>query len=57
MNNGIDEKTVAEFLDYYQETVMPNPDHYPRRFEFMIKMFLHNRKRKADDGCHNTKSR
>lgn len=46
MNNGIDEKLVAEFLDYYKETALPDPGQYPKRFAFMIQMFLHYKRMK-----------
>lgn len=35
---------VQEFIDYYGQENIPNPDHYPRRFEFLIKSFEHHKK-------------
>jgi len=49
MNNGVDEKLVAEFLDYYKETVLPNPDQYPNRLKFMIEAFLHHKRMKNEE--------
>jgi hypothetical protein len=42
--NKIDDKSIAEFIDYYKDTVIPNPEHYPKQFEFMLKAFLHSKK-------------
>jgi hypothetical protein len=42
--NNIDDDTIKEFLEYYSGTAIPDPEHYPKRFEFMVKTFLHSRK-------------
>jgi hypothetical protein len=46
MNNEIDETVYAEFMDYYQHTQLPNPEHYPKQFQFLIDSFLHHKKMK-----------
>jgi hypothetical protein len=42
--NSVDDDTIKEFLDYYSETVIPDPEQYPKRFEFMVKAFNHSKK-------------
>jgi hypothetical protein len=32
---------IHEFIEYYGMKNIPNPDHYPRRFEFLMKSFRH----------------
>lgn len=44
MNNEIDEDTIREFLEYYSETSIPDPEHYPRRFKFMVDSFMHHKR-------------
>jgi hypothetical protein len=42
--NSIDDETIKEFLEYYSGTSIPDPEHYPKRFEFMVKTFFHSKK-------------
>lgn len=44
MSNEVDDDTIKEFLEYYREASIPDPDQYPNRFKFMIKSFLHHKK-------------
>jgi len=45
--NGIDTNSeLQEFLDYFSDTKIPDPDQYPKRFEFMVKSFQHYKKMK-----------
>lgn len=46
MNNRVDEKLFAEFIEYYNGTGIPDPNHYPQRFAFMMRAFLHNKRMK-----------
>jgi hypothetical protein len=49
MSNEIDEDLVKEFLQYYSETAIPDPDQYPKRLHFMIEAFLHHKRMKNED--------
>jgi hypothetical protein len=42
--SNLDDVTIKEFLEYYSGTTIPDPDHYPKRFKFMIEAFLHHKK-------------
>ena len=42
----VDDKTIEEFFDYYKNTPLPNPEHYPRQFQYLIDMFMHYKKMK-----------
>lgn len=42
--SSVDDSIVKEFLAYYSETVIPDPEQYPKRFEFMMRAFLHSKK-------------
>ena len=33
------EDEIKEFLEYYEGTELPNPEHEPRRFAYYVKMF------------------
>ena len=30
---------IEEFLEYYKDTDLPNPEHEPRRFAYYVLMF------------------
>lgn len=36
-----DDSFIEEFIEYIGLDKIPDPDQYPRRFEFMIKSFEH----------------
>jgi hypothetical protein len=36
-----EDKFVQEFIDHFGEENIPNPQQYPRRFEFLVKSFQH----------------
>lgn len=36
-----DDEFIEEFIEYYGIENIPNPDQYPRRFEFLVKSFEH----------------
>ena len=36
-----DDEFLKEMIEYYGVENMPNPDHYPMRFEFMSRSFEH----------------
>jgi hypothetical protein len=44
--NKVDDNTIKEFIEYYDGTSIPNPEQYPKQFEFMIKSFLHSKNMK-----------
>lgn len=48
MNYSIkrDEKLFNEMVEYYGVENIPNPEHYPIRFEFLTKSFEHYKKMK-----------
>jgi len=52
MNDINTESELQEFLDYFTGTTIPDPDQYPKRFEFMIKSFQHYKKMKEMNGEH-----
>jgi hypothetical protein len=37
----VNEDELQEFVDYCGKENIPNPEHYPRRFEFLVKSFQH----------------
>lgn len=37
----VDSRVIEEFFDYYKNTPLPNPEHYPIQFQFLIDSFLH----------------
>jgi hypothetical protein len=39
-----DDPLVQEFIDYYGQENIPNPDQYPLRFAFLVKSFQHHKK-------------
>ena len=36
-----DEKMLQEMIDYFGIENIPNPDQYPKRFEFLTKSYEH----------------
>ena len=46
MSNNVDEQTIKEMFDYFGDTTLPNPEHYPIQFQFLIDSFLHHKKMK-----------
>ncbi len=38
------DELVQEFIDYYGQKNIPNPEQYPRRFKFLVKSFEHYKK-------------
>lgn len=34
-----DDQFIKELIEYYGEKNLPNPEQYPKRFEFMVKAF------------------
>lgn len=36
-----DDKFIEELIEHYGVENMPDPDQYPRRFEFLVKSFEH----------------
>jgi len=48
MSNNVDEETIKEFFDYFKDTPLPNPDHYPKQFQFLIDSFVHYRKMREE---------
>jgi len=49
MNYSENDKFTQEFIDYYGEENIPNPDQYPLRFEFLAKSFEHYKRMKEYD--------
>jgi hypothetical protein len=49
MNYSInrDEQLLKEMIEFYGLENIPNPKHYPLRFEFLTKSFEHYKKMKA----------
>lgn len=39
-----DDETLNEMIEYFGTDNIPNPEHYPLRFEFMVKTFEHFKK-------------
>lgn len=37
----IDEATVENMIKYFGEDKIPNPDQYPKQFEFLLKSYEH----------------
>lgn len=45
MNYSImEDKDLREFIDYYGQENIPNPEQYPLRFAFLVKMFQHHKR-------------
>ena len=44
MNSEVDDDTIREFLEYYSETKIPDPEHYPNIFKFMVDAFMHHKR-------------
>jgi hypothetical protein len=41
MNSSENDKLIQEMIDFYGAANIPNPEHYPRQFEFLVKSFQH----------------
>lgn len=39
-----DDKFIEEFIEHYGVENIPDPTHYPHRFEFLIKSYEHYRR-------------
>jgi hypothetical protein len=39
-----DDETLNEMIEYYGIENIPNPEHYPMRFDFIVKSFVHYKK-------------
>lgn len=39
MTNNLEDELYKDFLEYFDGKI-PNPNQYPRQFEFYIKMYL-----------------
>ena len=39
-----EDKEIQEFIDYYGQENIPNPEHYPLRFAFLVKSFQHHKR-------------
>jgi hypothetical protein len=50
---GIDDKTIKEFFDYYKNTPLPDPEHYPMQFQFLIDSFVHHKNMKKGTQVEN----
>lgn len=46
MTNKVDEQTINEFLELHKGKPLPNPEHYPKQFQFLIDSFVHHKKMK-----------
>lgn len=44
-----DEKFLQEMIDYYGIQNIPDPKHWPMRFEFLVKSFEHHKKMKPSE--------
>jgi hypothetical protein len=42
-----DEAMLKEMIEFYGKENIPNPEHYPLRFEFLTKSFEHYNKMQA----------
>jgi hypothetical protein len=38
------DEEIQEFIDYYGQENIPNPEHYPLRFAFLVKSFQHHKR-------------
>lgn len=47
--SNVDDATIKEFLEYYSGTSIPDPEHYPKRFKFMIDAFLYHKSMEKED--------
>lgn len=56
MSNNVDEQTIKEMFDYFGDTTLPNPEHYPIQFQFLIDSFLHHKKMKDMKNDHSNVS-
>jgi hypothetical protein len=52
MSNKVDEETIKEFFDYFGDTALPDPEHYPIRFQFLIDSFVHHKNMKGMKNDH-----
>ncbi len=52
MSNKVDEQTINEFFDYFKDTPLPNPENYPKQFQFLIDSFLHHKKMRGVKDDH-----
>jgi hypothetical protein len=44
MNSSLknkDDEFVKGFVEYFGESNIPNPEQYPRKFEFLVKSYEH----------------
>ena len=44
----IDDALIEEFIEYYGIENIPDPNQYPKRFEFLIKSFEHYKKMQGE---------
>ena len=44
MSSEVDDDTIREFFAYYSETKIPDPEHYPKIFKFMVDAFMHHKR-------------
>ena len=51
----LDEKLYNEFLEYFKDTNIPDPEQYPLRFKFLVKTFLYHKSMEdaSDDSTGN----
>lgn len=49
MSSQIDDDTIREFLSYYKETTIPDPEQYPKIFKFMVDAFMHHKRMVSDE--------
>jgi len=49
LNSEVDDNIIREFLEYYSETKIPDPEHYPKIFKFMVDAFMHHKRMLAGE--------
>jgi len=55
MKNGVEKETLEEFFEYFKDVTLPNPDHYPRQFQFLVDSFVHYKNMKKGNGVESAK--
>ena len=45
-----DDKFLEEFFEHFGEENIPNPEHYPVRFDFLVKSFEHYKRMQGLNG-------